>query len=354
MGNAVEPLEQGNGRQFGQPDLEGLAKQRHERRVVGRSLAHLIDQVVEIRVAPAPEIRSGRAGGLDVAAVVEGEVFLAVQFPDSHVPNIDGFDDDWSAVPLDVYAIPSSRLFSVHGFAGDDVPRGGMDPASMQIRHILGWNDSRNEIYVTTRIFDNKHTITRQDLGSYWWDDSIEIEFNPRHDYLPKPEDVVTHHKYSFAFPPLNGNFGPALQTAAVSSADVENPTLLSNGSRWYYCTYSFEGEEYGESTYIYEFRTIAIDSYPKPTEENITEDQVIEHDLTAGEVIGFSIFVSDVDDSAGDADNRVGMWATTPTSCCHSSQDLLISPMDDTIDWGEATAVEAQSWGRIKHQYQQ
>ena len=285
-----------------------------------------------------------------------GEVFLAVQFPDTHVPNIDGFDDDWSAIPLEVYAIPSSKLFSVHGFAGDDVPRGGMDPASMQIRHILGWNDSRNEIYVTTRVFDNKHTITRQDLGSYWWDDSIEIEFNPRHDYLPKPEDVVTHHKYSFAFPPLNGNFGPALQTAAVSSADVENPTLLANGSRWYYCTYSFEGEEYGESTYIYEFRTIAIDSYPKPTEENITEDQVIEHDLTAGEVIGFSIFVSDVDDSAGDADNRVGMWATTPTSCCHSSQDLLISPMDDTIDWGEptGTAVEAQSWGRIKYQYQQ
>jgi hypothetical protein len=206
---------------------------------------------------------------------------------------------------------------------------------------------------VTTKIYDNKHTITRQDLGSYWWDDSIEIEFNPRHDYLPKPEDEVTHHKYSFAFPPLNGNFGPALQTAAVSSGDVENPTLLANGSSWYYCTYSFEGEEYGESTYIYEFRTIAIDSYPKPTEENITEDQVITHDLTAGEVIGFSIFVSDVDDSAGDADNRVGMWATTPTHCCHSSQDLLISPMDDTIDWGVATAVEEQSWGRIKSQYQ-
>ena len=108
-----------------------------------------------------------------------GELFLAVQFPDTHVPNIDGFDDDWSAVPLEVYAIPSSMLFSVHGFAGDDVPRGGMDPASMQIRHILGWNDSRNELYVTTRIFDNKHTITRQDLGSYWWDDSIEIEFKP-------------------------------------------------------------------------------------------------------------------------------------------------------------------------------
>jgi hypothetical protein len=73
-----------------------------------------------------------------------GEVFLAVQFPDTNVPNIDGYDDDWSAVPLDVYAIPSSQLFSVHGFAGDDVPRGGMDPATMQIRHILGWNDSRN------------------------------------------------------------------------------------------------------------------------------------------------------------------------------------------------------------------
>ncbi len=287
-----------------------------------------------------------------VAHEPPGEVFLAVKFPDSNVPSIDGFDDDWSAVPLEVYSIPASKLFSVHGFAGDDVPRGGMDPNSMQIRHILGWNDNNNEIYVTTRIFDNKHTITRQDLGSYWWDDSIEIEFNPRHDYLPKPEDVVTHHKYSFAFPALNGNFGPGLQTAAVSSADIENPTLLTNGSEFYFATYSFTGEEFGESTYIYEFRTLAIDSYPKPTESNITPDQVIPHDLTDGEVIGFSIFVSDVDDSAGDADNRVGMWATTPTSCCHSSQDLLISPDDPSIDWGAPTAVENESWGRIKAQF--
>ncbi len=289
-----------------------------------------------------------------VAHEPPGEFFLAVQFPDSNVPSIDGDDSDWAAVPLDVYAIQSDKLFSVHGFAGDDVPRGGMDPNSMNIRHLLGWNDASNELYVTTRVFDNKHTISRQDLGFYWWDDSIEIEFNPRHDYLPMPEDERTHHKYSFAFPPLDGNSGPHLQTAATSSNSGEVMGDLANGSEWYECQYSFEGEEYGEGTYTYEFRTIAIDSYPRPqdTGANITPDQVITHDLTAGEIIGFSIFVSDVDESAGDADNRVGMWATTPTSCCHSSQDLLISPADPDIDWGAATAVEEQSWGRIKAQY--
>ena len=79
MGDAVEPLEQGNGGQFGQPDLEGLAEQRHQRRVVRRGLAHPIDQAVEVCVAPAPEVLGGRAGGLDVAAVVEpeGEVRVA-------------------------------------------------------------------------------------------------------------------------------------------------------------------------------------------------------------------------------------------------------------------------------------
>ena len=77
--DAVIPLHNGDGGQFGQPDFHSLAKERLQRRVVGRGLPHLIDQRVKRRIRPAPEPLRVRAGGLDEAAVVEpqGEVRIA-------------------------------------------------------------------------------------------------------------------------------------------------------------------------------------------------------------------------------------------------------------------------------------
>ena len=68
-------------------------------------------------------------------------LLVAVNFPDANVPVIDGNDGEWAPVPLDQYGIFSESLFSIHGFAGENVDRGGLDASSMQIRHIMGWND---------------------------------------------------------------------------------------------------------------------------------------------------------------------------------------------------------------------
>ena len=88
------------------------------------------------------------------------------------------------------------------------------------------------------------------------------------------------------------------------------------------------------------------------PRSDEATEDQVEIHDLTEGGVIHITLTVNDVDGGEGEGDNRIGMWSTNPTSCCHAGQDLLLTPADPNIDWGAATAVESSSWGRIKSQF--
>ena len=62
----------------------------------------------------------------------------------------------------------SETLFSIHGFAGENVDRGGLDASSMQIRHIMGWNDATNNVYITSRVFrrHSHHSASRPRANS--------------------------------------------------------------------------------------------------------------------------------------------------------------------------------------------
>jgi hypothetical protein len=273
-----------------------------------------------------------------------GELLVAVNFPDGSTPMIDGNSSDWSAVPLDQYGIFSETLFSIHGFAGENVDRGGLDASSMQIRHIIGWNDAANSLYFTSRVYDNIHVTQRVDAGRFYWDDSWEVEVNAQHQALDdlNPGDDATNFSYKFAFPVY-------LETFEWYRPNRNLPWLTS-GSQWLDVAADYSGDEFGESTYDYELRVTPISSMPKS--EEATEGQVNIHDLSEGEVVHVTITVNDVDGGDGDEDNRIGMWSTNPISCCHAGQDLLLTPIDPNIDWGAATAVEESSWAKIKAQF--
>ena len=64
----------------------------------------------------------------------------------------------------------SETLFSIHGFAGENV---------IVVLHVLdadssyhGWNDAANSLYFTSRVYDNIHVTQRVDAGRFYWDDS--------------------------------------------------------------------------------------------------------------------------------------------------------------------------------------
>jgi len=285
--------------------------------------------------------------GLVVAAQAHeppGELLVAVNFPDANVPVIDGDPSEWAPVPLEQYGIFSESLFSIHGFAGENVDRGGLDASSMQIRHIVGWNDETNNVYITSRVFDNIHVTQRQDPGKFFWDDSVEYELNAAHQARDdlNPGDDATSFSYKFAF--------PVYQETFEWYRPILNLPWMTSGSQYIEIAHSFTGDEFGESTYDYELRILPIHRMPRSDEA--TEDQVEVHDLSEGEIIHITLTVNDVDGGDGDGDNRIGMWSTNPISCCHAGQDLLLTPADANIDWGTGTSVEANSWGRIKAQF--
>ena len=251
--------------------------------------------------------------GSAVAHLPPDRLQAAVQFPDTNVPVIDGLEDDWAAVPLDQYAIQSEDLFSVHGFSESPT----MDPNSMQIRHIIGWNPNNDNIYWVSRIFDNEHTIVRQDLASYWWDDSLEYQLRPVHygDAAESglPEGATSDFKWSFAVPALENSIGPMAQRSPKAA------TYMTNGSKFFHFAWTFDGEEFGEGTYIYELRLLAMDYHPSVDQVDgdlMTEDQIVFSNLDDNQIIHYSLYVSDTDGGAGDGDNRIGMWATDPEQC--------------------------------------
>ena len=108
-------------------------------------------------------------------------LMVAVQFPDGNQPMIDGDDSDWSMIPIDVYSLQNDRLNSLDGFA-EAAGIEELDASSLNIRHLAGWNDTDNHIYVTSRVYDDIHVIRRVDPGRFYWDDSWEVDINALHE----------------------------------------------------------------------------------------------------------------------------------------------------------------------------
>ena len=59
-----------------------------------------------------------------------------------------------------------------------------------------------------------------------------------------------------------------------------------------------------------------------------------------------------DDDDDGGT--ERTNFWTTTDGGCCKADSDMILNELDDSIDWGsqEGTAVQSDSWARIKSQF--
>ena len=152
--------------------------------------------------------------GIGIASIAQAHdppdlLLLAVQFPDTNVPVIDGFDDDWSAIPVDQYGIFAETTYPVgastrEGRALEFASQGEIDPSDMNFRHLIGWSDSQNMFYVTTSVYDNLHVTNRQDPGRFYWDDSYEMGLNADHTNIDDQNsgDIANGFYYKYALPP--------------------------------------------------------------------------------------------------------------------------------------------------------
>jgi cellulose/xylan binding protein with CBM9 domain len=265
-----------------------------------------------------------------------GEFLFAVQFPDENLPTVDGNIAEWSVIPQIPYEVGNDMMSD----AVYSKVRGEIDVSDLSVRQIVGWNDNNNRLYIMAEVFDNVHNADREDPAQFWADDAWEIYINPTHEDGGDDAglDYTIKQSFNFAMPPIGGNWGQNLP-------DFEWRVDPFNNDTWQ-LDFSFEGEEFGESTYYYELWIQPLDFIPEDGDREAAE----ETDLEEGQIIAMSWTFGDFDEPGT---TYQGFWSTSPNGCCRADNDMVMSEMDDSIDWGAApTAVESNTWGRIKAQF--
>lgn len=289
-----------------------------------------------------------------------GEITLAVNFPPGNEPVADGDPSEWDIIPRGPYAITSDELFSHFGLEqrerdGATLARGEMNLSSLDTEYILGWSDSKDRVYYVMRVFDDVHVTRRQELGRFFFDDAIETFFLFNHisgeEVRALNDDGFNSSiELTFAVPPIEDSWQFPFCRACTD--------WLYSGGEFFTFGWSFEGEEFGESTYYYELDIGAYLGYPAGLGDELTAADVVSTTLNEGEIIHYTISLGDVDGGEGirteeTGDLRAGgYWSTTSGGDASwlGQHDLLLSPADDTIAF--PTAVESDSWGRIKAQF--
>ena len=278
-------------------------------------------------------------------------IIPAAQFPAGAEPVIDGNPVEWGPISVETYGSVGELLYPVgaatkEGRVLENAGQGEINPADFQIRHKLGWSANTNKFYWLTEVYDDLHVVGRLDPGRFWVDDSIEYGFNFKHqaidDQIYTEGDVSTQFTYKWTIPALEGQY------------EFLNPraerTWLLDGTKWLNIEWTFEGDEFGESTYFYEAWIRPFDFIPDDGDRAAAE----ETDLEEGQVIAISWTFGDFDTPGGAAlEDYQGFWSVSPNGCCRADNDMVMSELDDSIAWGEqATAVESNSWGRIKTEF--
>ena len=267
-----------------------------------------------------------------------GELFFLAQFPDELVPVIDGDHSDWDIVPDQPYSIRGDRLFDPAQF--QEAGRGEFDISDINLFHRLGWNDNFNKLYLATRVFDNIHNIDRDDPARHWDDDNWEVEINPDHSARADQNlegEPVNNISYKWVVPPVEGVY--------QSIEPIGDLAWLSDGTDYVSYGWSFEGEQFGESTYYYELSLTPIAALPR---ENATPDNTVFLDLEEEEIVHISVTVGDIDAPQSEHAYN-GFWSTSPVACCRAEEDFVPAPMEDSLVDLAGTAVENVSWGQIK-----
>jgi len=269
-----------------------------------------------------------------------GEFLFAVQFPDANVPTVDGNIAEWGVIPQVPYEVGNA----MYSDAVYSKLRGEIDVSDLSVRQIVGWNDNNNRLYLMAEVFDNVHNADREDPGQFWADDAWEIYIAPTHPEAEgggpyaAGEGGITKQSFNFALPPVGGNWGQNLP-------DFEWRVDPFNNDTWK-IGYSFEGEEFGEGTYFYEMWIQPLDFIP----DDGSRADVEETDLEEGLVIAMSWTFGDFDEPGT---TYQGFWSTSPNGCCRADNDMVMSEVDDSIDWGaQPTSIQSDTWGRIKSQF--
>ncbi len=281
------------------------------------------------------------------------ETFVAPMLPIDGTPGmhagtrtvvLDGDGSEWQLLPRQYYLTHDDLKEIIK--EGFDEP----NPASLAVKVVIGWSPVTNMIYFLEERFDDHSNarLTADDSSEHLEfsidaDHSGGLYMHPYVDIDPDRWDGSQAQNYRYYLnreDPL-WHWGSATWAVKPPYADLG---------------WSFHGTVGGEGVQTVE---LAVTPFDDLNSEGI--DQSVVHILAAGEIIGLVFAVKD-DDNPDDLRNYDGGWwsssfanadsfnrsSTAPWINADSFIDYILLDFDPSI-WVPGTAVESDTWGRIK-----
>ena len=263
------------------------------------------------------------------------------QWPESALPHLDGFLNEWEVIPAEFWITEQDVVQSgpwVHAYKGD------LDISSISFRWALSWNEETNRLYWGYQRFDDismdagletiEGAVDADHSGGTMWD----IEGMTDEEALRQRGRHAQIFHWSYA----EGCGTRITPQFWMTQADwYDNPAFYDQGHR-------VEGTPCGggETTTFAEWYQVWWDDFNWQDPEGS-----IIHDFEVDEIIGSNTNVFDQDAETADDCNCRARWSLGPdnTNAIDADffQDWVLLPVDETADF--VTAVEGDSWGRIK-----
>ena len=268
------------------------------------------------------------------------QVYLLFELSEADLADIDLRDADiadWEDV------VGDAQLVTTDFFQDPTVGDGAQyDPADLDYRIWLAWNGNLGTIWMGMERIDNVYIneYAGGDLGSLWQHDAIEFMLDGDHtggDYTGSADANWTDEEKD-----LNNNRTAQQYVAIGDSPDGRHVGYLGKGTEWVNALPYADGGggSTGESP-----TTTIIEFFVTPFDDLIwnSPDDSVASPLFDGKIIGFQISAQDMDE--GVSDYRAFHTLSGQAATWRFAERFVDGRLVGT---GE-TAVEEDSWGRIK-----
>ena len=282
------------------------------------------------------------------AHVPDGVINTAFQWPAGVNPTLDGDLSEGDLVPTDYHLGMAPHL--------DQEGNADYDFADLNMKIIVGYSADTDLLYFMMERFDDHYDRDGQGGGA-GGDDSWEIHVDADHtgDLMRVSADVIEDETernlaqgrgaqaYHTRFPPLGDTGGDSWTWFWMSQATWHTDPQFGDFG------FQLDGSlNSGEATAYIEFSKAAWDDFIFTGAAASTL-----HDFVPEEIIGLGWQVVDHDGNGPDASvdkNWYFSGATDAWRTAASASDFLLAPVDPRVDFTTIpTAVESQTWGRIK-----
>jgi len=276
------------------------------------------------------------------SAHIGDKVFLLFEIPDSDVGDIDLRDasiEDWEDVVGDPALLATDFFFDPTVGAGAQY-----DPNDLDFRIWLGWNATAGTVWMAMERVDNIYIneYAGGELGQLWRHDAIEFMLDGDHtggDYTGSANPDWTDEEKK-----LNNNRTAQQFVAIADAPDGRKVGYLGAGADWVNALPFADGGggSVGEGP-----TTSIIEFFITPFDDLIwnSADDSGATNMVAGGIIGFQISAPDFDTEPSDyqAFATLSGQAATWRFAERFVDGRLVGA------GGGGTAVQSDSWGRIK-----